>query len=467
MASAPIEKSSFPKIHSSPPIASIPSEILAMVFVSSLPASGISLIGGSNRFEDTLHDYDCPPWTFLQICKHWHAVALSTPELWATILIHANNWFKSRFIIRLPKRIQLLLRYSMQEKLHIAITATRDQVDTMLFRPSETWSQVFDLIVKESHRWRKLEWRARSILLDKFGAIKGNLPCLQELYLWPMGHTRAPTLPSLFQDCPTLCQVTFGPEHEMAIPALPWLQIKQFTNRFLFRCDFLPIGKMLNLTHLHLNTPMNTQAFSKPHSNTVAPIYLEGVHTLQLEGTGSHILSTFTLPALRHLFVSLASEIQCFLQFLERSGCDLEQLEIDATHGLSDKKLMEALVAVPTVTSLTLRERTKCEATTPELFEWLSFPQASIHQNPVLPLLSDLHIRLNSRFHLEDLLEKLLLMIKSRCMDRVTSISEQTLSRLETIRIGIKWQNRSKESLPPDFYQLPKQGLVVSLYNYL
>ncbi|THU75404.1 hypothetical protein K435DRAFT_617605, partial [Dendrothele bispora CBS 962.96] len=55
------------------PVRRIPNEILAEIFVTSLPYSS---------FYHCPTSVDTTPLKFMSVCKNWRRVALSTPELW-------------------------------------------------------------------------------------------------------------------------------------------------------------------------------------------------------------------------------------------------------------------------------------------------------------------------------------------------------------------------------------------------
>ncbi|KAH9886943.1 hypothetical protein C8Q73DRAFT_266238 [Cubamyces lactineus] len=177
------------------PFDRLPVEILAMIlsWVAEEPYSS-----DPNRTDirhcdpHFLPTYVSYPWqlkTILQVCSHWHSVALKTPDIWCRIDV-----------------------YESVEPLVICLDRSRNKMmDVSLHRLSGA-RQALPLLVAHSHRLRKLSvhWPSEDIenedecraLTDQVAQM--DLPALQELLvdhgeiLWPEGLPLDPNLlPSL------------------------------------------------------------------------------------------------------------------------------------------------------------------------------------------------------------------------------------------------------------------------------
>ena len=182
-----------------------------------------------------------------------------------------------------------------------------------------------------------------------------NFPELSSLRLYPYGdfwfERPAQIIPDSIRNARKLRQLTIGgncQHFQRLFDALPWTQITHFTAEKLEddslyqspqQCslyDLLP--RLTNVQHFSI------EVFSISYQFSGTPIILPQLHTLVLlRGCYSSrdlylAFGALTLPALRNLqIISRLEYTRVLIPFLDRSRCQLEELELIDTYMCPEK----------------------------------------------------------------------------------------------------------------------------------
>ncbi len=138
------------------PIHHLPKDILAEIFC-----------WATHRPQNSL-DVTEGVWPLGQICGWWWDIVLASPILWSVVILkppytqHSTDILAHHF------------RRSSELPLWIAIR-TEDGVND---------SRVFDMVIQQSVLWKMMDMSAPSEDLAKLSSVFGNVPFLEELYVY-------------------------------------------------------------------------------------------------------------------------------------------------------------------------------------------------------------------------------------------------------------------------------------------
>ncbi|KAJ7111780.1 hypothetical protein C8R44DRAFT_985275 [Mycena epipterygia] len=283
------------------PILRIPSELLVEIFslcwFSFTPAFDV-VIRTKASFEVEIQRLaHLLLLTLSQVCSRWHAIAMGTPSLWATIELDNVLWDVPVH----AEKVVRLLRCSLDRGSNCLIDLSiANQVNKPAFQP------VIDLLASNSERWRSLELHASVSFIEAFSGIRGRLPRLASLNIDIFDQES--DVVDLFSVAPNLERVTFRQLDFFSwcsvlmddAPTLATvLLLLTHGAEFEFALDILADDASQIPT---LNIPPITSQLS-----TLSIIFTEDFHRPHAHQVLGEIFDRLTLPTLEGL--SLQSEL--------------------------------------------------------------------------------------------------------------------------------------------------------------
>ncbi|KIY73247.1 hypothetical protein CYLTODRAFT_257179 [Cylindrobasidium torrendii FP15055 ss-10] len=272
------------------PIHKLPREILTRIFDACLPPPD----------EDSALTQDGPRWSLQAVCGLWREIIISTPRLWATVILTQGH-YTQRDSLTLRRH----LRYASDAPLAIGIDCTSDSDYTDL---------VLDTIAARHEQWMLFEIRGRETDVQRVfaHANEGTLALLQEVYVYSPNLTRLDI-----------------PRYSMAGTVPPTLT--HISAATIASNDYTCLSIMSSLEEWHLHTSGGLL----PSHTSSRPMVYDKIHNLRIDHP--MLLDPITVPRLESLLVhtsdsdiEVVSEpaINSLCRFLERSQCTLTSLII-------------------------------------------------------------------------------------------------------------------------------------------
>ncbi|KAJ7360978.1 hypothetical protein DFH08DRAFT_732498 [Mycena albidolilacea] len=208
------------------PLRRIPPEILAHIFLLSLPSIS------DTRNEPWDIYLERSPWVLTHVSRRWRAVALASPALWCRIIIRSTDISDDSEICSLPMLAAQLAR-SGKSPLEIIF-------DYETFNDKsggDVAQEALQTLARHSARWKILRITASQFM--QLSSVRGWLPLLEHLSVWGRceetdddGSSPPPPEISHFATAPRLRYV----EVDDGFPAfdLPWAQLTRYEARGLW-----------------------------------------------------------------------------------------------------------------------------------------------------------------------------------------------------------------------------------------
>ncbi|KAJ7938390.1 hypothetical protein B0H13DRAFT_1698519 [Mycena leptocephala] len=290
------------------PVLTLPNEIVSKIFIHFLPAYP-----------------DYPPLTGLlsptlltHVCRTWQEIALGTPALWSTITSYISR-------IPLEKKVQIFdiwLARSRFFPLSLQIIAETDA------------AEILAAVVPHRARWEHLELSFLSS--SRLPVIDGAMPLLRHLDLFLSDFSAVATEVFAFREVPLLRTVVLNDVAASSI-VLSWAQLTSLTLLGVYPREYVPIlQKTTNLVHCELEV-----CFDGDNDQPGPDIPLLCLESLTVDASSSPVtgfLETFNVPALRRLKISEGfiepDPIESLTAFISKSGCKLEEAQIDGPRSL-------------------------------------------------------------------------------------------------------------------------------------
>ncbi|KAJ7094411.1 hypothetical protein C8R44DRAFT_890436 [Mycena epipterygia] len=297
------------------PILTIPPEITTEIFVHCLPAS---------RRLDVVNPEEAP-LLLTHVCRDWREIAISTPALWTTLYIEADDRQAHFSAI-----VKMWLTRTGQCPLSVRINGGLSRIDKFV-----AFLKTFR---RHSPRMRSLELNIDLKGFKKMDTHPLDLPLLEKLSirLPEMDPDDDSAIEMLFASVPLLHEVLMNVAPPSFIP-LPWNQITKFTGQLytLAEC-FEALHLMPNMTECAFSMLGHRDPDDLPPPEILQFLILPGLQTLEILGAEDFseiILDSFltrSSPPLRKLAIRPldsegAIEIDLF-SFLTVNG--LTDLEI-------------------------------------------------------------------------------------------------------------------------------------------
>ncbi|KAF7970720.1 hypothetical protein HWV62_23210 [Athelia sp. TMB] len=307
------------------PARRVPPEIWSDIFTRCLPDAAHVTI-----------DYAHAPLLFMQICRHWRSIALSTPRLWTYLTVRARNE-------AIPEPSSLLVKEWLSRagslplsiKVEATVSLSPNLVDTLASFRSQIHS--LDVLAQDQERQK---------LFD------GDMANLASLSIRSSGIAHSFPLPNAMPNLRRL--VVPGIEQSSTMP-FSWADLTALdvTDSIEFNQCFPIFHQCRSLSRLALHRIDGT------HDATYrACATLPHLRFLQLSPNRDVgiLLDHLTLPNLRQANVaelhSAGRSNVAFLSFLTRSACPLVALTISSV--VPARKLREIVEWVHTLRNMHL-----------------------------------------------------------------------------------------------------------------
>lgn len=366
-----------------------PPEILSHIFMLSLPLSP--------NYDWQLDFADVPAARTAvmlpgQVCKHWRAIALSTPRLWSSSFIKLGCCSSGHMALT-----QSWLARSGSCPLSITLTASH-------FEPT------FSHLDTQSDRWQFLNFSTTVPLLDSLRLVRDHLSSLETLLIvcvLPFGE-----LLNTFEIAPRLRSLLVGRNVALSGLRIPWSQLTycslQSVSLTIDRCrELLQQSPNLNVCTLELHNPASSHDRPFIQHDHLHILYITA--TIDLEP----LFDNLSLPALQAFSCDLHNtnvQQPRLLSFLSGSSSFLVLLILTAQFDevLSEDDMITCLQSLSSLKELSLRFQHAHTALTKSLLFQLT--RGALENGSVLPKLEAITLDV----HTVSIGESLVDMIESR-----------------------------------------------------
>ncbi|KAF5371756.1 hypothetical protein D9758_003511 [Tetrapyrgos nigripes] len=337
------------------PIRRLPPEVLDLVFKSfcdKLPATFSSILFS-------------PAARLSSVCAGWRDLVRRTPTLWSSLRIE-HGTLKHVSLERIVSLLAMHFELSQQAPLDLCIImGMRDWEERDLERYVEPARVVLEMLLAQSLRWRDVTLALPNFISnDDLAVLRGKLPRLRLLNFLSLSDLDA----DAFEMAPSLKVLLCSTNLK-----LPWAQILDLTVRFnhpkrivevLTKATAALDVKLSRCTLFNIGVAgVELQASPLVHNLTSFSIMVN-----QEYPDFHHWFKWLTLPNLTSLDVAgyesslpvactSVFENNCFPSFLSRSSCTITSLSL-INLPLSESDAMALLTALPSLSSLTIHERT-------------------------------------------------------------------------------------------------------------
>ncbi|KAK7013811.1 hypothetical protein R3P38DRAFT_2545877 [Favolaschia claudopus] len=329
---------------------------------------------GTNTLEDQMQLFARRDLQELaQVCFRWYCVAIGTPQLWSTIIIHSDVWDRSLLHAEiLTKLLESLLIRGKDYPLTIEMGIS----DTM------RCDQILSLLSRHAHRWQKVDFWSSRGQNTTFHRIKNlKLDRLVSLSL-DVAWERV----KAFRNAPALTELSFERDFEN-LPLLPWSQMKTVNYDSLGAGD--PVHSALSLLRAATNLMtcrlyLYLQGYDPDDEpwgiHTTSPtqeLYIQLMTSTGNDPILGRFLDSLTLPHLNVLdihpddggiFPPLWKPFyfrcaDAFLGLADRSGFHSSLTSLALHVQVKDVDLLRCLGAMPLLEKLVIRDCTPSAVT--------------------------------------------------------------------------------------------------------
>ncbi|KAJ6470526.1 hypothetical protein C8R45DRAFT_875248 [Mycena sanguinolenta] len=339
------------------PFRRLPDDIVQSLFTATLPSTTNATISSNEA-----------PLLLCRICKSWRAVALSTPQLWASFHIVVPP--PSKFD-RLVALVTTWLKRSGSVPLNIS----------MVYSMAGDWdwdvSPLLETLVTVSHRWKNVHLTLPHTAANVLGGLTSDdVPQLRSIGLCPPSPMQDDELwPLDFLATKSLRKVTFTGTHSFANSAISW-----GTLTHLEMCDFWPTAPFVpfrralailsQCTVLH-TCKIGLEAAQEENSAMILPVILPQLSRLAVlcatDGIGPHFFNHVSLPELRSFYLENGYNVD--LTRLIPSPRSMKYLRLEV-EGLGCENLLASLADMPLLEELILFAEPRSKEQTEETNIW-------------------------------------------------------------------------------------------------
>ncbi|KAJ7871332.1 hypothetical protein B0H13DRAFT_1040081 [Mycena leptocephala] len=319
-----------------PPVLSIPTEIIQYIMQETLAAAIASTPTG--RFPRPIPQE--PPLSFTLVSRQWRNISLSTRELWQAIRVDSSILLVPTHVLRLwasraanrPRRIQLECTDSVQGEalLHAILESSQQWQDIELELPFET----FSVLVAHDEPFPML----RSLSLSIRSGTR----------MWEGDHT-------ITLDAPLLRRITLAHFPSISVDTA-WNQLTtlDLTAYFDTVAAISALQRCPNLLELHL-----TLVVLERSSPAIPPFTLPSLRSLVT--VGKSILQFLTVPSLVRLDLwgpgfsgEMGQATNDLRALVARSACHLTRLSLRMPQEITTAEFHAFLQVAPSVSDLQL-----------------------------------------------------------------------------------------------------------------
>ncbi|KAF8146128.1 hypothetical protein K438DRAFT_2028424 [Mycena galopus ATCC 62051] len=321
----------------------LPFELYSKIFLLCLPLDG--RVRPSSK---------SAPLLLAQICSRWRAIALATRELWSSVCLESPCFSDDppplidSLPIVVPTTSLVDLWFTRSRDCHLSITLGYLDHE---YRLPEGLVQV---LKNCSTRWQRLELMLSPADLFQVSSITGPFPYLRTLAVDINHHLTV--IPDgftwnweFYTHAPGLEAVRMG-SLIRGISSFPKLVASLRMKSLEITIRRMPIAEIFNLFP-YLHRLIIHSGFHSPRPSTL-PSHVTAYLTCLIIDS-PHILIDVTLPALKHLGVTMdqdqdLEDANIILSFVARSQCILTRFTL---YGLSPSDVWSALLPVVNVVS--------------------------------------------------------------------------------------------------------------------
>ncbi|KAF8175460.1 hypothetical protein K438DRAFT_2022889 [Mycena galopus ATCC 62051] len=307
------------------PISTLPPEILAEIFLNFLP-----IYPDFPPYTGTLS-----PLVLCRVCRHWRAIALSTPALWKAISVALRD--PDDFQIEKIELLKTWIGRSGNCPLSLSLTGPTS---------SPVVEQLIEAAIAHCNRWERLDVL---IPFDHLHLLKGEMPLLHDLAIGPIDlrHDIDFTLP-LFESAPQLRHAVLSSCFLNSTIRLPWAQLTHLEAKCLYEHECTDILRDApSLVTCTLSVCCSDEDIV---IGPTVPVHMHLSKVVLLAEDPDVrlwiVLDCLTMPALRRLQVAEPCvTLESLVAFVSRSQCSLDELRVtDAT--LAESAFRDALPSV-------------------------------------------------------------------------------------------------------------------------
>ncbi|KAJ7180973.1 hypothetical protein C8R46DRAFT_595986 [Mycena filopes] len=308
------------------PLRRMPTEILSLIFVFTLPPHQT--------------DVEHAPWDISAVCARWRAIVTSQARLWTTVYIDLDYVH--------PQYSDELLKTQLSRSGDLPLDVTISMEERPL---EDTDSDSLQIICDHCRRWDVLSVSGPYLLYTAFDdCMEGPATILRELQAQVI--TERGFLPlhkvHAFGDTPLLKRVDIhSAPYLWSRPidfVLPWPQLLQYSGSIAWDRHLFVLRSAGNLVECTLEIH---EVSDVPQTLVLLP------SLLRLSLSQSKFLDCLDTPALLELYCDYTPDV---LPFLRRQSCPLQTLVLRSSHTPSALSALVPLIdAIPTITDLGLQ----------------------------------------------------------------------------------------------------------------
>ncbi|KAJ7901041.1 hypothetical protein B0H14DRAFT_2670504 [Mycena olivaceomarginata] len=302
-------------VNAASPVLTLPPEIVAEIFVDFLPAyPEFPPYSGSRS-----------PLLLCRICRHWRAVALTTPALWKAISIVVCE--RDAYETQKLELLKTWIARSGSCPLSLSIIGPTYRTTAPIF------AQLIETAVAHCNRWEHLDML---IPFDHLHLVRGEMSLLRDLTIGPTDlRSDAPSTLSLFEAAPQLRNVVLTSCFLTSTIRLPWAQLTHLEAHCLYEHECIEILRDAPfLVACTLSLCCSDEELDVDEWPDV-PVHMH-LRTLILRANAPDedarmwlVLDCLTLPVLRTLEVmELCMTLDSLVAFVSRSQCSLDELRV-------------------------------------------------------------------------------------------------------------------------------------------
>ncbi|KAF7344360.1 F-box domain-containing protein [Mycena sanguinolenta] len=343
------------------PARRLPEDIVRNVFTATLPSTRNATISSEEA-----------PLLLCRVCKSWQAIALSTPQLWASfhIVVPPPSKFE-----RLVTLVKIWLKRSGSVPLDIS----------MVYSMASDWnwdvSPLLETFASVSHRWKNVQLTLPNTAAHALGRLTSDdVPQLRSIALCPPSPGQDDrnilgSWPFDFLETKSLRRVTFTGTCSFASSAISW-----GTLTHLDMCDFWPTAPVvpfsLALAILAQCTALQTCKIAlekavEEKSAIIRPFILPQLSRLAVlcttDNVGPRFFSHISLPELRSFYLETGHNVD--LTRLVPSPTSMKYLRLEV-EGLGCENLLASLADMPLLEKLVLFAEPRSKEQTEETNTW-------------------------------------------------------------------------------------------------
>ncbi|KAF5371797.1 hypothetical protein D9758_003508 [Tetrapyrgos nigripes] len=342
------------------PIRRLPPEVLKLVFESFC-----------NEGATFCEEIWSPPAQLSRVCVGWRDLARRTPTLWSSLRIEQSA-LETFSVEKIVSLLTMHLELSQKAPLDLFVSIKAlDNEDPYNEDPARL---ILEMLFSQSTRWRDVNLDLPKFITADLDSLRGKIPLIQFLDIsdWE-ALDQQPASMCAFEIAPSLKALALS--YTINKLALPWEQITDFSIglgsawRILNALSTASEAREVQLVRCNLSGSSDPQDVPVVHSLTSLSIIVDRV-----DPDFHHWFKWLTLPNLTSLKIAAYDpsfpaactsvfEDNCFPSFLSRSSCTITSLSL-INLPLSDSDAITLLIALQSLSSLTIHERDKPKSST-------------------------------------------------------------------------------------------------------